>query len=273
MTPAAFDPPPVAASDELRVHDDDRVRWIAIHRPATRNGLTLELNAALIAAIEGAAAQPDLRVVVLTGEGGSFSSGLDFKSAMASTAGGGDLGDHLDRLFHGLIRAIRRCEKPVIALVDGPAAGFGCDLALACDLRVGTARTRFGEIFIKRGLMPDGGGTFHLSRLIGLGNALDMLLTGDMVEIDEARRLGLVSRVFPVETAAADTMTLARRIANGPPRVHAHIKRAVYGALDGTLENALAVERNGQLELLRSRDFVEGVSAFLEKRDPRFTGE
>jgi len=267
--------------DELIVRDEapeggdgPRVRRIAINRPGSKNGLTVELNGRLIAAIDEAAASPAIRAIVLTGEGGAFCSGLDLKAAAAVAGAGPEaLEEQMRRFFHGLIRAIRNCEKPIVALVDGPAAGFGCDLALACDLRVGTARARFGEVFIKRGLMPDGGGTFHLPRLVGLGVALDLLLTGDTVDAEEARRIGLLSRVFPVEGAAAETLALAHRIAAGPPRVHAWIKRAVYGSLDGTLDQALDVERRGQMELLRSADFLEGVSAFFQKRPPRFTGE
>lgn len=257
---------------ELLVRDDGAVRWIALNRPATRNGLTIELNKALIAAFEAAAA-PSVRVVVLTGEGGAFSSGLDLKTAAAAMLEPAAIGENLEKYFHGLILAIRRLDKPVIALVDGPAAGFGCDLALACDLRVGTPRAKFGEIFVKRGLMPDGGGTFHLPRLIGTGRALELLFTGDVVEAEDAHRIGLLNRLVPVETAAADVMTFAQMLAAGPPRVHAWVKRAVYGALDGTLEQALAVEHKGQTELLASRDFFEGVSAFFQKRAPRFTGE
>lgn len=263
--------PTANLGDELIVRDDGRVRWISINRPATRNGLTLAVNRGLIEAVEQAAADPAIRALVLTGEGGAFSSGLDFKAAM--TEGLSDLDTRLDNYFHGLIRALRRCEKPIVALVDGIAAGFGCDLALACDIRVGTPRTRFGEIFIKRGLMPDGGGTFHLPRLIGIGNAMDLLLSGDIVEADEARRLGLVTRMVSAEHAAEETLAFARRLADGPPKVHAWIKRAVYGALDGSFEQALAVEKKGQIELLGSRDFFEGVSAFMQKREPTFTGE
>ena len=260
------------AANELLVRDDGPVRWIALNRPATRNGLTIDLNKALIAALESAAA-PSVRVVVLTGEGGAFSSGLDLKTAASAMMEPAAISENLERYFHGLILAIRRLEKPVIALVDGPAAGFGCDLALACDLRIGTPRTKLGEIFVKRGLMPDGGGTFHLPRLIGLGRALELLFTGDVIEAEEALRVGLLNRVVPVETAAADTMAFAQLLAAGPPRVHAWVKRAVYGSLDGTLPQALAVEHRGQTELLASRDFFEGVSAFFQKRAPRFTGE
>jgi enoyl-CoA hydratase/carnithine racemase len=260
--------------DEVRIRSEGAVRWIALHRPSSKNGLTVAVNRRLIAALDEAAADGAVRVVVLTGEGGSFCSGLDLKAAVGEAQGGAaDLEERIDRVFHELIRALRRCPKPVVALVDGAAAGFGCDLALACDIRLGTPRARFGEIFVKRGLMPDGGGTFHLPRLVGLAKALELMLLGDIVEADEALRLGLVSRLVPVETAAREAQALAARLADGPPLVQAWIKRAVYGALDGTLEDALATERKGQLELLRSRDFAEGMMAFFEKRPPRFTGE
>ncbi|MSP62811.1 MAG: hypothetical protein EXR72_21260 [Myxococcales bacterium] len=258
---------------ELNLRDDGAVRLIALHRPASRNGLTVELNGQIIAALDGAAADRAIRCVVLTGEGGAFCSGLDLKMAAASSGGIEDAEERMNRYFHGLIRALRRVPKPVIALVDGPAVGFGCDLALACDIRLGTPRTRFGEIFVKRGLMPDGGGSYHLPRLVGLAKALELMLTGDMVEADDSLRLGLVTRLLPVETAVAEAMAYAHRLAAGAPRVHAWVKRAVYGALDSTLEEALAVERRGQMELLRSPDFFEGVSAFFQKRDPKFTGE
>ena len=259
---------------ELIVRDELGVRWISMNRPSSKNGLTVELNQAIIDALDAAQADPAVRCLVLTGEGGAFSSGLDLKMA-AAEAGVGieETGARMDRYFHGLIRAVRRLEKPIIAFVDGAAAGFGCDLALACDLRLGTARTRYGEIFVKRGLMPDGGGSYTLPRLVGVAKALELMLGGEMVEADEALRIGLVTKLFPVETGAADALAYAARIAAGAPKVHAWVKRAVYGALDGTLEDALAIERKGQLELLRSKDFFEGVSAFFQKREPKFTGE
>lgn len=264
-------PSPDDPASELRITDHPGVRVLSLHRPESRNGLTVELNLRIIAALEACGADPAVRAILVTGEGGSFCSGLDFRAAMQR--GLVDPGGDLETAFHGLIRAVRRLDKPVIALVDGPAVGFGCDLALACDLRLGTPRTRFGEVFIHRGLMPDGGGTFLLPRLVGLARAMDLLLTGDLVDAESALRIGLLSRVLPQESAADEALSFAQRIASGPPRVHALIKRAVYGALDGTLQDALRAEKEGQLELLRSRDFVEGVSAFLEKRPPRFTGE
>jgi enoyl-CoA hydratase/carnithine racemase len=130
----------------------------------------------------------------------------------------------------------------------------------------------FGEIFVKRGLMPDGGGTWHLPRIVGLGRALELLLTGDLVPADEAHRIGLANRVFPHAEAAARTHELACAIAAGPPLVHRAVKRAVYAGLEGDLAAALDREATGQLQLLASHDFREGVTAFLQKRAPKFEG-
>src|SRR5690349_6168452 len=206
------------ADGELQIRDREAVRWIVLNRPGSKNGLTVELNQAIIAALESAAGEAAVRCVVLTGAGGSFSSGLDLKQAAAEGAGG-DLEARMDKFFHGMIRAVRRLEKPVVALVDGPAVGFGCDLALACDVRLGTPRTRFGEIFVHRGLMPDGGGTYHLPRLVGLAKALELMMLGEVVEADESLRLGLVSKLVPVERAEEEAQAFAARLAAGAPRV------------------------------------------------------
>jgi enoyl-CoA hydratase/carnithine racemase len=258
---------------ELEVSSDAGVRWIALNRPESKNGLTDELNGAIIDALDGAAADKAIRCVVMTGKGGSFSSGLDLKAAASLAGNLDDLEGHMRKYFHGLIRAVRRVEKPVVALVDGAAAGFGCDLALACDLRIGTERTRLGEIFVKRGLMPDGGGTWSLQRLVGTAKALELMFTGDMLDANQALQLGLVNRLVPSAEAEQQTWDFARRLAAGPPLVHAWIKRAVYAAASSSLDEALENEVRGQLQLLRSKDFFEGVTAFFQKRDPHFTGE
>jgi len=260
------------AASEVLVRDDARVRWITLHRPETRNALTIGVNAAAREAVE-AAPGAGARVVALTGAGGAFSSGLDLKAAAEEGLDPSTVEGRMRTHFHGLVRSLRACPLPTVAVVDGVAAGFGCDLALACDLRLCSDRARFGEIFVRRGLMPDGGGTWILPRLVGLGRALELMLTGEMVEAAEARAIGLVNRVVPaaqLEPAATD---FVHTLAAGPPLVHRAVKTAVYGALEIPFEAALEVELRGQLRLLGSRDFLEGVAAFLEKRPPVFTGE
>lgn len=256
---------------DLQQGDRDGVRTITIDRPASRNALTTEVCVRLAAAVRGVPAE--VRVIVLTGANGAFCSGLDLKDAMQrGLTTGPELERGLREDFHGVIRALVESDRPTIALVDGAAAGFGCDLALACDLRIASDRGVFGEIFVRRGLMPDGGGTWHLPRIVGLGRALELLLTGDLVTADEALRIGLANRVIPHGEVLARTHELASGIANGPPLVHRAVKRAVYAGLDGDLAAALDREATGQLELIRSRDFGEGVTAFLQKRAPRFEG-
>ena len=257
-------------TQEVHVEVKDAVRWIELRRPESRNGLTVETNQAIIAAL----AEPGARVAVIAGSGGHFCSGLDLKYAMKMGPQlAQDAEGNMKAAFHGLIRAIRGFDGPVIAAVDGPAVGFGCDMALACDLRFVSERGRFGEVFVKRGLMPDGGGTWSLPRLVGVGKALEMMFTGDMVSADEAHRLGLVTRVIPSAEAEQQTWEFAKRLAAGPPLVHAWIKRAVYAAQATDLDAALENEVRGQMQLLRSKDFFEGIAAFFQKRDPDFKGE
>jgi 2-(1,2-epoxy-1,2-dihydrophenyl)acetyl-CoA isomerase len=258
---------------DVEVKNEAGVRWIAINRPESKNALTDAVNGALIEALDGAASDKTIRCVVLTGTGGNFSSGLDLKAATSGSMGFDNLEEHMRKYFHGLIRAVRNVEKPVVALVDGAAVGFGADLAFACDLRIGTERTRIGEVFVKRGLMPDGGGTWSLPRLVGLGKALELMFTGEMVGAEEALAIGLVNRLVPSAEAEQQVWQFAKRLAAGPPLVHAWIKRAVYGAQSTGLDEALETEFRGQMKLLRSKDFFEGLAAFFQKRDPKFTGE
>src|SRR5262249_45739083 len=191
-----------------------------------RNALTVEINQAIIAAIEEGGAA---RVIVLAGAGGAFCSGLDLKEAMKSgPRPPADLERDLRTYFHGLILAVRRAPQPTIAAVDGAAAGFGCDLALACDLRLLSDRAKFGEIFVKRGLMPDGGGTWMLPRIVGTGRALELLYTGDVVDAARAHEIGLGNRLWRADEFHGHAWGFARQLAKGPPRVLRLVKRAVH---------------------------------------------
>ena len=257
---------------DVLITDEAKVRWITLNRPETRNALTTALNQAVITAIQGAEAA-GARVVVLSGAGGAFSSGLDLRVAAEEGMDPSTIEGRMRSYFHGLIRAVRSCPLPTVAVVDGAAAGFGCDLALAADLRLCSDRARFGEVFVKRGLMPDGGGTWTLPRMVGLGRAMEMMLTGELVDAAEAHRIGLVNRVFPAAELEPAAWAFARGLALGPPLVHRAVKAAVQAALGSTLDEALEGEVRGQLRLLQSSDFQEGLTAFLEKRPPAFQGE
>lgn len=256
---------------DLRIEDADGVRTITLDRPESRNGLTLDVVERMRDAVRGVPAE--VRAIAMTGANGAFCSGLDLKDAMRrGLAPGPDMERGLREGFQGLQRALVESDRPTLAIVDGAAAGFGCDVALACDLRIVSDRAVFGEIFVKRGLMPDGGGTWLLPRIVGLGRALEMLLTGDAVDAQEAQRIGLANKVVPAAEIAARGAELARRLAKGPPLVHRHIKHAVYASLDGDFAAGLDREAMGQLRLLGSEDFAEGVTAFLQKREPVFRG-
>ena len=254
----------------LHVTDREGVRWIELDRPSSRNGLTPTVVEGIRDAVRDAPAP--VRVIALGGRGGSFCSGLDLKDAMRRGLGA-TVEPNLRDGFQGAIRAIVDSARPTVALVDGAAAGFGCDLALACDVRLLSARARFGEIFVHRGLVPDGGGTYNLPRLIGLGRALDLFYTGAMVESEEAFRIGLGTRLWPVEQFAAESAAYVNALAKGAPLALRLIKRAVYASLDGDLVAALDREATSQMQCLTSRDFGEGVAAFLGKREAKFTGE
>jgi 2-(1,2-epoxy-1,2-dihydrophenyl)acetyl-CoA isomerase len=258
---------------DLHVSDREGVRTLTIDRPESRNGLTVEVTERIAGSLREL---PDsIRVIVVAGANGAFCSGLDLKDTMKRglAPGSPEIERGLRDGFHGAIRAIVTCARPTIAAVDGAAAGFGCDLALACDIRIASERASFGEVFVKRGLMPDGGGTWLLPRIIGLGRALELLFTGDIVNAEDALRIGLVNRVVATAEHPERVREFAERIAKGPPLVHRLVKRSVYAGLDGDLAAALDREATGQLQLLSSADFGEGVMAFLQKRDPRFQGK
>jgi 2-(1,2-epoxy-1,2-dihydrophenyl)acetyl-CoA isomerase len=174
--------------------------------------------------------------------------------------------------FHSVIGAIVRCPKPIIASVDGAAVGFGADLAFACDLRVASETSYLQEKFVKIGLMPDGGGTFWLPRLVGTARAMRFILLADKLEAKEMQELGLVVRVVPSAELREATLAVARALEGGPPLAFAEIKRAVYASW-GSVEDALLREREGQLKLLRSSDAMEGIMAWMQKRDPNFAGK
>lgn len=255
----------------LLVSDDTGVRVLCMNRPSSKNSLDSELVTALGDALDAAASASDVRTLILTGAGGAFCSGVDLKSAKEDLESEPRLSARL-HAFHRVIHAITGLSVPVIAAVDGPAVGFGADLALACDLRLLSSTAYLEEKFVALGLMPDGGATFHLPRLIGLGRALDALLLGTRIDAAKALELGLASRVVEPERLRDEALGLARKLAAGPPLALAAIKRATRASLEGTFASALERERTGQLELLASADFREGLSAFFERRAPKFDG-
>jgi enoyl-CoA hydratase/carnithine racemase len=256
---------------EVLVESVGRTRIVTLNRPETRNALTRGVLAAATSAIGSAATDPDARCIVLTGAGGHFCSGADLKKNLVEDP---ELLDHLETYmdeFHALVRAIVRSPRPTIAMMDGAAVGFGADLAFACDLRLATPRAYAQEKFVKIGLMPDGGGSFWLPRLVGTARAMQMILLAEKIEAGQLHELGIVMKLVAPEALRDATLAIARRIEAGPPLAFAAIRRAVYGNW-GDIEAALRRERDEQLKLLRSADAVEGIMAWAQRREPDFTG-
>ncbi|MDR7556330.1 MAG: enoyl-CoA hydratase-related protein [Armatimonadota bacterium] len=249
---------------------DGGVLTLTLNRPDVLNALNEQLLADLHDGLRFAERTPDVRCVVLTGAGRGFCSGQDLRERTGAEAV--SYGDSLRRRYNPVVLRMRTMEKPVIAAVNGVAAGAGCNLALAADLRIASDRASFIEVFSRVGLVPDSGGTFTLPRLVGLGKALELAFTADPVDAHEALRLGLVNRVVPHDELMAHTLALATRLAQGPTRAFGLTKRAFAYALTASLEAALEYEAHLQEIAGRTADHREGVAAFLEKRQPRFEG-
>lgn len=256
-------------TDTLLRAQQNGVTMFTLNRPATRNALNAEIMHALREGVE-ACANDGTRVIVIGGAGGAFSSGADIAAAMGSDPSADAAYALLTEVYGPTLLAIRNSPLPVIAAVDGVAAGLGCDLALACDLRLVSERGAFAELFIRVGLVPDGGGTYHLPRLIGVGRALELMWTGRTVRADEAVAIGLANARFSTETFADEVRAYATKIAAQAPHAVTRGKHAVYAALDGSFEEALRREAEMQREIFNDPNGWEGFHAFVEKRSPRW---
>lgn len=246
-----------------------RVRWITINRPERHNALDRETILTLRDAIVESGKDEETRVVVLTGAGKAFSSGADLRAAREAQSPEGE--DLLEVGFNAAIRAVWNLPKPVIAAVDGAAAGYGCSLALAADVRLASANARFSLIFVKRGLTVDGGASYFLPRLAGL-RGMEMALSGEIIDVEEAFRLGLVNRVITEGNFRAQVANYAERLAKNAPLALAAIKESMHMALSNSLDSVLTHEMDVQRRLGRTEDVKEGIAAFLEKREPVYKG-
>jgi 2-(1,2-epoxy-1,2-dihydrophenyl)acetyl-CoA isomerase len=266
----------MAEANILNFEKKDGVATITLNRPEKLNAFNDELTFAIQDALKESEKDPSIRCLIITGAGRGFCSGQDLQARTFSDSQPAEklsLGDSIRRRYNPIITKIRRIEKPVIAAVNGVAAGAGASLALACDLRIAAESAVFIQSFSKIGLVPDSGSTFLLPRIIGVTRALELMLTAEKMDSEEALRLGLVNKVVKQESLMKEAETLAIRLANGPTKAFGLTKRAVNKAIFPDLEELLEYEACVQEIAGRTQDFVEGVKAFTEKRQPAYSGK
>jgi 2-(1,2-epoxy-1,2-dihydrophenyl)acetyl-CoA isomerase len=252
----------------------DGVGVVTFNRPDVLNAFNDELGIAVLKRFESAVGDDGVRCIVLTGAGRAFSSGEDLGALAGGYSSGSppNLGDTLRNRYNPLIRAIRAAPKPVVAAVNGVAAGAGASIALACDFRIASEHAKIVLAFIKVGLVPDSGALWFLSRIVGSAKAWELGATGDAISADEALHLGIVSQVHPAGDFDGAWRSFARGLASGPTRAYALTKALVNTAAERSLDEQLDGEIEAQSEAGRTRDHLEGVSAFFEKRRPTFEG-
>jgi enoyl-CoA hydratase/carnithine racemase len=263
--------------EDIKTETRDQTSWITLSRPEAMNAVRPQTYVELAAAFEAADADRDTRFIVLTGAGRGFCAGDDFNEIFLSENSPGRRSDgHLARYRDRLgaatpvVNAILACTKPTIAAINGPAVGMGMDLALLCDMRIASARAKLGSYFVRRGVIGSIGGTYLLPRIVGLSRAFELLLSGELIDANEAERLGIVSRVVPDGELHAAVDALAEKLSWGAPLAQRAIKRVVNKGL--TMDPS-ALEEYGRLlsdELWRTEDHLEGVNSHVEKRKPVF---
>ena len=254
----------------LLAAESEGVLTVTLNRPERLNALTDELLSALLGAFKSAARNPSVRCVVLTGAGSGFCAGQDLRTPR--TDGPISLRDHMLATHIPLMLALEGLEKPVVAAINGACVGAGLAIALSCDLRLAAQTATFRAGFIGIGLAPDCGASYWLPRLIGPAHAAEMLFTNDSMDALTAERLGLVSRVLPDAELAAAAHTLAVRLAAGPTVALGLTKRALKHAMHASFAGTLEYEAHLQDAAGRTNDFAEGVTAFLQKRKPKYAG-
>jgi 2-(1,2-epoxy-1,2-dihydrophenyl)acetyl-CoA isomerase len=262
------------SSDTVLWEQQDGVGRITLNRPDTLNAWIAEFGAALRDILTGPAADPSVRAILITGAGRGFSSGADLKAGFDPHPEDNqpDVKKELHDVYHPAIAAVRRLPKPVVAAVNGPAVGIGCSLALACDLVLAAESAFFGLAFVNIGLMPDGGSTLFVPAAVGKARAFQMALLGERIPAATALEWGLVNYVYPDESIRAEADVLVEKLAKGPTRSYAGSKEALNRMLYPDMDGQLDLEAEIQHTLARSGDFQEGVTAFVQKREPEFTG-
>ena len=256
---------------EISFEVNQGIAWIKLNRPEVYNAFNRSMALQMQAALDEASQHEAVRAVVITGNGKAFSAGQDLAEAVAPDGPG--LERILKEHYNPIIRSIVALEKPVIALVNGVAAGAGANIALACDVVIAHEHASFIQAFSKIGLIPDSGGTYFLPRLIGSQKALALMMTGDKVSAKEAEQMNMIFKAVPADSYETFTTDFVTQIANMPTKALALTKKAVQLSWFQSLDEQLDTELNLQVEAGNTADFNEGVQAFLEKRKPNFTGK
>ena len=252
----------------------DKIGRITLNRPSSLNAFNDQMGDEFNSALKESDRDPDTRCVIITGAGRAFSAGEDVSGLKERYAGDAhpSLGDHLRKKYHPMIMRIRNMEKPVIGRINGVAAGSGASIALACDVRIASDQAGLRQAFIGVGLVPDSGSSYFLTRTIGAGRALELIMTGRTLGATEAESLGLFNRVVPTDGLDKTVDEMAAMLANGPTKALGLSKRVVNQASRLELSDALEYEAMNQDIAGKTKDHLEAVRAFLEKRQPKFTG-
>jgi len=249
----------------------EQVATITLNRPEKKNAMSWVMFNEIKEGFDAAAADPEVRCVVVTGAGGAFCSGADLSDPANLLANSGEFRERM-RIIDSIVRSIIHCPKPTIAKVTGVAAGAGCNIALGCDLIVASTEASFAELFVKRGLVVDFGGTWALTRLLPLSKAKELALLGETISAAEAERLGLLNRLCDASEVDTVVKELAARLAALPPQSVSMIKENLNRGTERSLEDNLEAESRAQTHAFATEDMREAVMAFMEKREPRFTG-
>ena len=258
-------------SNSIQLTLENNVATITLDRPEVFNSFNRDMASGLQEVLTACETDETVRAIVLTGNGKAFSAGQDLQEVTDP-----DLNPGFQNIlndYNAIILQLRNIEKPVIAAVNGVAAGAGANIALACDIVIASEAASFIQAFSKIGLIPDSGGTFLLPRLIGFQKASALAMLGDKVSAAEAERMGMIYRCFPADTFQEETHTLAQKLAHMPTKGLGLTKKALNASLKNDLETQLAVEFDLQIEASKTHDYNEGVSAFIEKRNPVFKGK
>jgi len=251
---------------------ENGITTIKLNRPEALNALSPKMFEELNTVFDEVANDESIRVVIITGAGRAFCAGGDVKSDVSTLHTMGPF--EFRKYIHTYVfKKVVEMEKPVIAALNGIAVGGGLDLALVCDIRFASEKARFGEVFVKMGIVPDLGGAYFLPRIVGLGKAKLLAFTGDIIDAWEAERIGLVDKVFPDDKLESAVKQLAEKLANGPPKAIAMIKTAMNRSLSTDLVSSLEYTTNAQQLLVHTEDHKEAFTAFLEKREPVFKGK